>query len=158
MRQQFPSTSSTQFARERVDRGRRKSKKKKSTAGDVVPHPSISILFPFFLPPVSSFLSIFVYSSSLLLGDSGIVDAHLLYFHIPKRFGKSFDTFSWWCGLWAFFLRFLWADSIQFNLFFCCGENETSAAPRIVLILEWTRNPITWIEMRSRRLGWPQSD
>jgi hypothetical protein len=26
------------------------------------------------------------------------------------------------------------------------------------LILEWTRNPITWIEMRSRRLGWPQSD
>jgi len=45
--------------RQRVDRGRRKSKKKKSTAGDVVPHPSISILFLFFLfPPF--FLSLFI--------------------------------------------------------------------------------------------------
>ena len=45
--------------RQRVDRGRRKSKKKKSTAGDVVPHPSISILFFFFLFPLF-FLSLFI--------------------------------------------------------------------------------------------------
>ena len=78
MRQQFPST---QFARESigVDGNQRRKNPLLVTSFPIHQFQSSSFF------SVSSFLFIFVYSSFLLLDDSRIVDAHLLYISINQK-------------------------------------------------------------------------
>ncbi len=114
--------------RQRVDRGRRKSKKKKSTAGDVVPHPSISILFLFFCFLLSFYLCLFFLS---FIGWFWNSRCSSFIFPFTKKVRKKLRHLL--VLVWPLSFFFAFSERIPFNLifFFFCGENETSAAHRM---------------------------